>query len=266
MNRISNRNWRQALADRGPAPRDRAVSRIRPAWTVESPSNIECLEYLEMPDYPPLPRVASVQGIQTVKVLLLIGRPHKPSKAVYKTTTLASLTSRRRPFKESAEKALKNSDFRRPAAGRLSRWSFTTSCVRTITSPLFAFGPPNHFLGTGRTVSLYAGSLGQVNLGAGKREAGDAGNHERFADLSGGRNCGDYHRKQLRIGAAAIKFCSSLSMISRRIQFRLTNHTHRRHAVPPTDVLPSNPVPFFGHSRPGWRILPPRFRRSPRVD
>jgi hypothetical protein len=38
--------------------------------SVESPSNIECLESLEIPDYPPLARQAQIQVIQTVKVLL----------------------------------------------------------------------------------------------------------------------------------------------------------------------------------------------------
>jgi len=32
----------------------------------ESPSNIECLERLEIPDYPPLPRQAGIQAIQTI--------------------------------------------------------------------------------------------------------------------------------------------------------------------------------------------------------
>jgi hypothetical protein len=36
----------------------------------ETPSNIECLERLEIPEYPPLARQARVQVIQTVKVLL----------------------------------------------------------------------------------------------------------------------------------------------------------------------------------------------------
>jgi hypothetical protein len=36
----------------------------------ETPSNIECLERLEIPEYPPLPRQAQIQVIQTVKVLL----------------------------------------------------------------------------------------------------------------------------------------------------------------------------------------------------
>ena len=31
----------------------------------ETPSNIECLERLEIPDYPPLPRTARIQAIQS---------------------------------------------------------------------------------------------------------------------------------------------------------------------------------------------------------
>ncbi len=71
MNRISGRNWRAGaplitglLLVIAPY---RASGQAGPA---ESPSNIGCLERLEMPDYPPLPRQARIQGIQTVKVLL----------------------------------------------------------------------------------------------------------------------------------------------------------------------------------------------------
>ena len=71
MNRISGRNWRAGapliaglLLVIVPYP---ASGQTGPA---ESPSNIECLERLEMPDYPPLARLARIQGIQTVKVLL----------------------------------------------------------------------------------------------------------------------------------------------------------------------------------------------------
>src|ERR1700686_3339157 len=71
MNPISDKNWRVGtLLIAGLllviAPY-RASGQPGP---VESPSNIECLEHLEVPEYPPLPRQAHVQAIQTVKVLL----------------------------------------------------------------------------------------------------------------------------------------------------------------------------------------------------
>ena len=71
MNPISDKNWRVGaslivglLLVIAPY---RASGQPGPA---EGPSNIECLEHLEVPDYPPLPSQARIRVIQTVKVLL----------------------------------------------------------------------------------------------------------------------------------------------------------------------------------------------------
>jgi hypothetical protein len=67
-----------------------------------------------MPDYPPLPRRARIQGIQTVKVLL--------SEQAIVQTVESSLQGRstgtEKAFKESAEKALKNSRFSKTCGGK----------------------------------------------------------------------------------------------------------------------------------------------------
>jgi hypothetical protein len=97
---------------------------------VESPSNIECLERLEIPDYPPLPRQARIQAIQTVKVLL----SDQSSVKTVESSLQGKAFGLEKHFREGAEKALKNSRFsRRPVAGRPLRWSFTTSFVMTPT-------------------------------------------------------------------------------------------------------------------------------------
>src|SRR6202023_2410439 len=71
MNPISDKNWGVgALLVAGLllviAPH-RASGQPGP---VGSPSNIECMEHLEVPGYPPLARTGRLQATQTVKVLL----------------------------------------------------------------------------------------------------------------------------------------------------------------------------------------------------
>src|SRR5271170_984122 len=80
----------------------------------ESPSNIECLERLEIPDYPPLARQARVQNIQTVKVLL---NDHATIQSIEQGLQ-GKLVSFDRLFKEGAEKALKNSQFSKTCGGK----------------------------------------------------------------------------------------------------------------------------------------------------
>ncbi len=146
MNRISNRNWKAGaplLAGvlLAIAPY-RASGQPGP---VESPSNIECLEYLEMPDYPPLPRVASVQGIQTVKVLLsdLAAAQTVESSLQNNNPRVVDLT--KKAFAESAEKAVKNSRFSKTCGGKTITLVFHYEFREDYNKSLFAFGPPNHF-------------------------------------------------------------------------------------------------------------------------
>jgi hypothetical protein len=117
----------------------RALGQPAPA---ESPSNIECLEHLEVPDYPPLPRAASIQAIQTVKVLL-------SDRATVKSVE-NSLEGRHptveKDFEESAEKAVKNSRFSKTCGGKTITLVFHYELRDDPNrSSLFAFAPPNHF-------------------------------------------------------------------------------------------------------------------------
>lgn len=117
----------------------RASGQTGPA---ESPSNIECLEHLEVPDYPPLVRQANIQVTQTVKVLLSDRATAQNIESSLKGTPI----NVEGLFKEGAEKALKSSRYSK------------TCVVKTVTlvfhyeirddpkrSSLFAFGPPNQF-------------------------------------------------------------------------------------------------------------------------
>ncbi len=107
----------------------------------ESPSNIGCVEHLEMPDYPPLPRQARIQGIQTVKVLL--------SEQATVQTVQSSIQARpalvEKAFKESAEKAVKNSRFSKTCGGKTVTLVFQYELRADDSKSLFAFEPPNHF-------------------------------------------------------------------------------------------------------------------------
>jgi hypothetical protein len=96
-----------------------------------------------MPDYPPLPRQARIEGIQTVTVLL--------SEQATLQTVESSLQARVRgallesTFKESAEKALKNSGFSKTCGGKTITLVFHYEFRMDDNKSLVAFGPPNHF-------------------------------------------------------------------------------------------------------------------------
>ncbi len=109
---------------------------------VESPSNIECLERLEIPDYPPLARQAQIQAIQTVKVLL----SDQATVQNVESSLQGKTVNLERFFKEGAERAVKNSRFSKTCGGKTITLVFHYE-VRDDPnkSSLFAFGPPNHF-------------------------------------------------------------------------------------------------------------------------
>jgi hypothetical protein len=142
MNRISGRNCRAVAPLIAGllfliAPY-RASSQAGPA---ESPSNIGCLERLEMPDYPPLPRAASIQGTQTVKVLLSEQATVQAVEGSLETRS----TGVERYFKESAEKALKKSRFSKTCGGKTITLVFHYELREDDSKSLFAFQPPNQF-------------------------------------------------------------------------------------------------------------------------
>jgi hypothetical protein len=111
------------------------------AGPVESQSNLECLERLEMPDYPPLPRTAAVQPIQTVKALL----SEQATVQIVESSLQPKSTGTDKYFKESGEKALKNSEFSKTCAGKTVTLIFHYEVRQDYNKSLFAFGPPNHF-------------------------------------------------------------------------------------------------------------------------
>lgn len=107
-----------------------------------SPSNIECLERLEIPDYPPLARMAQIQVIQTVKVLL----SDQATVQDVDQSLQGKVVKLDGPFKEGAEKALKNSRFSKSCGGKTITLVFHYEIRDDPNrSSLFAFGPPNHF-------------------------------------------------------------------------------------------------------------------------
>jgi len=110
--------------------------------TAESSSNIECLEHLEVPDYPPLPRTASIQAVQTVKVLL----SGQATAQNIESSLQGKYPTMGKDFKDSAEKALKNSRFLKTCGGKTITLVFHYEIRDDPNrSSLFAFGPPNHF-------------------------------------------------------------------------------------------------------------------------
>lgn|SRR5271157_4261122 len=142
MNRISGRNWRAGASVIAGlllviAPY-RASGQAEPA---ESPSNIGCLERLEMPGYPQLPRSVRLQGIQTVKVLL----SEQATVQTVESSLQGRTTGTEKYFKESAEKALKNSQFSKTCGGKTITLVFHYEFREDDSKSLFAFGPPNHF-------------------------------------------------------------------------------------------------------------------------
>ena len=139
MNRISDRNWRAA------APLIAglllAVAPYRASGQEGSPSNIGCLERLEIPDYAPLLRQARIQGINTVKVLL----SDQATVQTVESSIQARPAAVEKAFKESAEKAVKNSRFSKTCGGKTITLVFHYELRLDENKSLFAFGPPNHF-------------------------------------------------------------------------------------------------------------------------
>jgi hypothetical protein len=143
MNPISGRSWKGGglliaglLSMMAPY---RASGQPAPA---ESPSNIECVDQLEIPDYPPLARQARIQVIQTVKVLL----SDQATIQNVEQSLQGKLVKLDGFFKEGAEKALKNSRFSKTCGGKTITLVFHYEIRDDPNRPsLFAFGPPNHF-------------------------------------------------------------------------------------------------------------------------
>ena len=97
-----------------------------------------------MPDYPPLPRSARVQGIQTVKVLLSEqATVQNLESSLQNNSGLIDLT--KKAFKESAERALKNSRFSKTCGGKAITLVFHYEFREDESKSLVAFEPPNHF-------------------------------------------------------------------------------------------------------------------------
>ena len=103
----------------------------------ESPSNIECLERLEIPNYPPLARVARREATQTVKV-------HLSDQATLQSIEVSLSEPNLEPlFRGFAEKAIKNSRFSKTCGGKTITLVFHYE--RTADDGSVAFEPPNHF-------------------------------------------------------------------------------------------------------------------------
>ena len=94
-----------------------------------------------MPDYPPLPRQAHIQGIQTVKVLL----SEQATVQSVESSIQARTTAVERAFRESAEKALKRSQFSKTCGAKTITLVFQYEVREDDNKSLFAFEPPNHF-------------------------------------------------------------------------------------------------------------------------
>jgi len=143
MNPISGKNWRRGASLIAGLllvlAAYRASGQPGPA---ASPTNIECVERLEIPDYPPLPRTASIQATQTVKVLL----SDQATGQRIETSLQGKHPTVEKDFKDGAEKALKNSRFLKTCGGKTISLIFHYELrADDNKSSLFAFGPPNHF-------------------------------------------------------------------------------------------------------------------------
>jgi len=105
----------------------------------ESPSNIECVEHLEIPGYPPLARSFRFPSTLLVKVLL-------SDQAALQSIEISSREKavNEKYFKESTEKALKASRFSKACGGKTITLVFHYEL--SIDNGSFAFEPPNHFL------------------------------------------------------------------------------------------------------------------------
>ena len=125
----------------------RAYGQPRPAG---SPSNIECLERLEVPDYPPLPRTASIQAVQTVKVHL----SDQATVQNVESSLQGKVINLEKDFKDAAQKSSRTPDFRKPAAERPLRWSSTTRCEMTLTSRPFSLSGHRIIFGYGTDLCM----------------------------------------------------------------------------------------------------------------
>ena len=142
MNRISVRGWKAGAPVIAGLLLTIAPNRASgQAGSAESASNIECLERLEMPDYPLLPRTVRMQGVQTVKVLL----SGQATVQSVESSIQVRTTAVEKTFKESVEKALKNSGFSKTCGGKTVTLVFHYEIREDENKSLIAFGPPNHF-------------------------------------------------------------------------------------------------------------------------
>ena len=151
MNGISVRNWRAgvpliagllfAIAPYGASGQ---------AGLAESPSNVECLERLEMPEYPPLARQARIEGTQTVKVVL----SGEGTVRTVESSFQAKIAEVEKAFKKSAERAINASQLSKTCGGKTITLIFHYELHVGGDKPLFAFGPPNQFWV--RAVPFYA--------------------------------------------------------------------------------------------------------------
>jgi hypothetical protein len=107
----------------------------------ESPSNIECVEHLEIPDYPPLALSAHIQGTQTVKVLV----SNQATVQNIESSLQARPSTVEKDFRAGTEKALKNSRFSKTCGGKTITLVFHYELREDDNKSLFAFGPPNPF-------------------------------------------------------------------------------------------------------------------------
>ncbi|MEQ1949707.1 MAG: hypothetical protein ABL995_21155 [Bryobacteraceae bacterium] len=108
--------------------------------SVESPSNIECLEHLEIPDYPVMAFHGRIHGTLTVKVLL----SGQATVRKAESSLQGNAAGPDKIFKPGAENAVKNSRFSRVCGGKtvtlVFHFELTNDKDRSV-----AFEPPNHF-------------------------------------------------------------------------------------------------------------------------
>jgi hypothetical protein len=144
MNPISHKDWRAGASLVAGlllmmVALYRASGQPGPA---ENPSNIECLERLEIPEYPPLPRTARIQVIQTVRMIL----SDQAAVQDIESSLQGKAIGVEKDFKEGAEKALRSSRFLKACGGKTIVLVFHYEFRDDPNgSSLFAFGPPNHF-------------------------------------------------------------------------------------------------------------------------
>jgi hypothetical protein len=114
----------------------RASGQSAPA---ETPSNIECLDHLEIPVYPPGARSFRFWTTLSVKVLL----SDQSTLQTIEIVPAEKAANLNKYFKNSAEKALQNSRFSKTCGGKTITLVFHYELSNDNGS--FAFDPPNHF-------------------------------------------------------------------------------------------------------------------------